>query len=397
MRLLARLRRHHLSLPFSSSPNLNLNPKPNPKPPSESIRAIIKALNDESDLDKLVTSFKSAAAIPRFRAIHNVYEITVRRLAIAGRLASIEDILESQKTYSDISREGFGIRLISLYARAGMLSHAATTFDQLPSLGCPRTVASFNALLTACTHVKDIDRLAEVFRDVPASDPSIVPNAISYNILILALCEKGDPHAALDALKLMEKNEMEPNLITFNTLLNGFYSKSFFLDGEKVWEKMKDKNIDPDIRSYNAKLRGLVLQGRTMEAVELIGKLNDLGSKPDIFSFNAVIKGYLKDGKLEEAKKVYSELMKNDCAPNRWTFEMLIPELYEAGELDMALKLSYESLSRRCFVEVGVLQKVVDGLAKASRVGEAKKLVERGKFKSFARKGLKLPLSSLVG
>ncbi|KAJ0974811.1 hypothetical protein J5N97_016776 [Dioscorea zingiberensis] len=395
MRLLARLRRHvHLARPFSSSPN----PNPKPKPVSSSVRVAIKALCDEEDLDKLVTSFKSFATSPRFRSNLNVYKIIVRRLAVAGRIASVEDILESQKVYSDITREGFAIRLISLYALVGMLSHAAATFDQLPSRQLPpRTVSSFNALLTACAHVKDTDRLAELFRDVPVSDPSIVPNSISYNILILALCEKGELHAALDTLKLMEENGIMPDLITFNTLLNGFYSSNLFLDGEKVWDKMKEKNIDPNIRSYNAKLRGLVLQGRTMEAVELVGELDNLGLKPDVFSFNAVIKGYLQDGKLEEAKKVYLELIKNDCAPNRWTFELLIPKLYEVGELDMALKLCYESLSRRCFVEAGVLQQVVDGLAKESRVGEAKKLVERGRLKSFARRGLKLPLSSLVG
>ncbi|KAJ0974852.1 hypothetical protein J5N97_016817 [Dioscorea zingiberensis] len=200
MRLLARLRRHvHLARPFSSSPN----PNPKPKPVSSSVRVAIKALCDEEDLDKLVTSFKSFATSPRFRSNHNVYKIIVRRLAVAGRIASVEDILESQKVYSDITREGFAIRLISLYARAGMLSHAAATFDQLPSpLAAPCTVSllqrpphSLRALIKGYLQDGKLEEAKKVYSELIKND--CAPNRWTFELLIPKLYEVGELDMAL--------------------------------------------------------------------------------------------------------------------------------------------------------------------------------------------------------
>uniref|UniRef100_A0A6I9RJ00 Pentatricopeptide repeat-containing protein At1g55890, mitochondrial n=1 Tax=Elaeis guineensis var. tenera TaxID=51953 RepID=A0A6I9RJ00_ELAGV len=64
---------------------------------------------------------------------------------------AVEAIFEEQKRYpAGIAREGFDVRLISLYGKAGMPANAAASFHQLPALGCSRSVMSFNALLSAC-------------------------------------------------------------------------------------------------------------------------------------------------------------------------------------------------------------------------------------------------------
>ncbi|KAG1368386.1 pentatricopeptide repeat-containing protein, mitochondrial [Cocos nucifera] len=382
-----------LSRLFSSSGNHNLDPNPNAYP--KRLKTTINYLCRERNPDKLVAAFKKSSESYRFRCKHRIYEIVVRRLAAASRPDAVEAILEEQKRYTaDIAREGFAVRLITLYGKAGMPANATASFHQLPALGCPRSVMSFNALLSACADAGDSDRMAAAFREIPAADPSIVPNLFSYNILIRALCEKGDLDAAFDVLSLMEKNEIAPDLISFNTLLNGFYSNKRFSDAKKIWTLMGEKNIEPDTKSFNAKLRALVSEGKTSEAVELVDEMRRVGPKPDTFSFNALIKGYCQDGNLEEAKRLYLDLTKNDCAPNRWTFETLIPALCEAGDLDLALKCCNDSMSRRCVVDASVLQDVVDGLVKLSRAEEAKKLVELGRRNYYSRKDLRMPLSS---
>ncbi|XP_038987715.1 pentatricopeptide repeat-containing protein At1g55890, mitochondrial-like [Phoenix dactylifera] len=378
-----------LSRLFSSSGN------PNPNPYPKRLKTTVNYLFREHNPDKLVAAFKKSSESYRFRCKHRIYEITVRRLAAAGRPDAVEAILEEQKRYpDDIAREGFAVRLISLYGKAGMPANAAATFDQLPALGCPRSVMSFNALLSACADAGDSDRMAAAFREIPAADPSIVPNVFSYNILIRVLCEKGDLDAAFNVLSLMENNEVAPDLISFNTLLNGFYSNKRFSDTEKIWTLMGEKNIEPDIKSFNAKLRALVSEGNTSEAVELVDELSRVGPKPDTFSFNALIKGHCQDGNLEEAKRLYLDLTNNGCAPNRGTFETLIPSLCEAGDLDLALKCCNESMSRRCVVDASMLQEVVEGLVKLSRVEEAKKLVELGRRNYYSRKDLGMPSPS---
>ncbi|URE47940.1 PPR repeat [Musa troglodytarum] len=384
---------------FSSSTAATVvgpSPDPNPRSYTEPLAVTIGKLSKERDPDKLAAGFIHASASYRFRCRHRIYEIAVRRLKKAGRLDAVEAILEAQKRFpSDLAREGFAVRLISLYGKASMVTHAVTTFRQLPALGTPRSVMSFNALLTAFADSGDVEGLVAAFRDIPAADPTIIPNLISYNVLIRALCEKGDLDAALGTVDLMERNGISPDLIACNTLLHWSYERKESSEAEKIWALMRKKNIEPNTKSFNTKLRWLVSEGRTAEAAKLVDQLNHVGLQPDAFSFNALIKGYCQEGNLEEAKRLFSDFSKNQCAPNKGTFEIIIPYLCEAGELDLALKCCYDSMSTRCFVEAAVFQRVVNGLAKSSRMDEATKLVDVGRKNNYSRKSLRNPSSNL--
>ncbi|OEL23221.1 Pentatricopeptide repeat-containing protein [Dichanthelium oligosanthes] len=355
----------------------------------KSISKIATAIFRERDPDKLVSQFVAASASQRFRDKHRVYEVAVSRLASFDRQDAIAAILDSQKPFLEASNEGFATRLVRLYGRASMPSQAAATFLDLPAKH--KSVMTFNALLAAYVDAGDFDALATAFQQIPASHPTIVPNVYSYNILISALCQKQDFSAALDVIPLMEKCGLTADHISFNTLLNGFYNSGRFDDVEKVWEMMKDRNIEPDTKSYNAKLRGLVSKGSIEDAIALIERMQKDGPKPDTVSYNELIRGYCKEGRLDEAKKVYDDLVKNECAPNRGTFHTLVPRFVEVGELDRALSCCHEVFSRKCKVQCSMLQGVVTALVDASRVEEAKRIVELGRMNYYPRKGLRMP------
>ncbi|WVZ68559.1 hypothetical protein U9M48_017487 [Paspalum notatum var. saurae] len=351
---------------------------------------VLKAVFRQRDPDKLVSQFIAAStASPRFRDGHRVYEVTVARLTSFGRLDAVEAVIDSQKPFLEESGEGFAARLVRLYGRASMPSHAAETFFSLP----PRhkSVMTFNALLAAYVDAGDFDALDAAFKQIPDSHPAVVPNVFSYNILISALCQKPDLSAALGVVPLMEKCGITPDDVSFNTLLNGFYNHGRLDDAEKVWEMMKERNVEPDAKCYNAKLRGLVSEGRIEDAIALVERMQKDGPKPDTVSYNELIRGYFKEGRLDDAKKVYHDLVKNECAPNRGTFHTIVPRFVEAGDLDLAVRCCHEIFSRKCKVDCKVLQGVVTALVAASRMEEAKRIIELGRMNYYPRKGLRIP------
>ncbi|KAJ1285746.1 hypothetical protein BS78_03G300600 [Paspalum vaginatum] len=340
---------------------------------------VLKAILRQRDPDKLVSQFIAAStASPRFRHEHRVHEVTVARLASFGRQDAVEAIIDSQKPFLEGSGEGFAARLVRLYGRASMPSHAAETFFNLPPKH--KTVTAFNALLTAYVDAGDFDALATAFKQIPDSHPTVVPSVCSYNILISALCQKPDLSAAVDVIPLMEKCGLTPNIISFKTLLNGFYNHGRLDDAEIVWDMMKERNVEPDAMCYNAELRGLVSEGRIEDAVALVERMQKDGPKPDTVSYNELIRGYLKEGRLDEAKKVYHDLVKNECTPNRGTFHTLVPRFVEAGDLDLAVSCCHEIFSRKWRkVDCSVLQGLVTALVAASRMEEAKRIIELGR------------------
>ncbi|KAM1245686.1 hypothetical protein ACFX15_036213 [Malus domestica] len=357
---------------------------------TNSIGAISTNLYKERNLKRLVEKFKKSSELYRFRTKTPIYEDAVRRLAAAKRFKWIEEILEDQKQYPDFSTEGFAVRLVTLYGKAGMFENAQKVFDEMPEKSCERTVLSFNALLGACVNSKKFDKVDEVFRGV-SQKLSIEPDVVSYNTVVKAFCEMGSLESAVSMLVEMENKGVEPDVITFNTIMNGLYANNQFLAAEKIWSRMGEKNVVPDVRSYNARLLGLASEKKTNEVVELFEEMRNKEVKPDVFSFNALIKGFVNEGKLEEAKQWYRELVKSSCALQKWTFQTLVPFVCEKGDLDFAFELGEEIFKRRLLVDVELLQVVVDGLAKASRINEAKKIVKLGNTNTYRRYNLQLP------
>ncbi|KAK1422627.1 hypothetical protein QVD17_17913 [Tagetes erecta] len=352
-------------------------------------KTIYDELYKERNLKTVVQKFKKLSQSHLFRKQANVYNNTVHRLASAKKHKWVEEILEDQKQYDDISKEGFAIRLISLYGKSGMFDHAHKVFDEMPERNCLQTVKSFNALLGACVNCKRFDKVDEVFKQLPEKI-SVKPDIVSYNIVIKAYCEMGLFELASSMFDEMRCNGINPDLVTFNTLLIGFYGNGRFDDGEIFWDKMMNNaSISPDIRSYNARLVGFVHEKKLTKAVDLIENLGCL--KPDEFSYNAIINGFCNNGDLEEAKKWYTKLVESDSAPNKATFATLIRFASKMCDFDWAAELFKQSFEQKCVVDPYVMQLVIDGLVKESKTEEAKKLVGIGKSSKVRRYNLMMP------
>ncbi|KAG8078170.1 hypothetical protein GUJ93_ZPchr0007g4712 [Zizania palustris] len=104
-------------------------------------------------------------------------EMAVSRLAAYGRRDGVTAIIDAQKPFLETSTEGFAARLIRLYCRASMPSHAAETFRDLPSRH--KSTMTFNAVLTAYKGAGGFDALAVAFKEIPASHPSVVPSGLT--------------------------------------------------------------------------------------------------------------------------------------------------------------------------------------------------------------------------
>ncbi|KAK9681671.1 hypothetical protein RND81_10G019200 [Saponaria officinalis] len=350
----------------------------------------IKDLHQIIDLDQFASKFKQKAIESnRFRKRNNIYDFAIARLADANRHSLIEDILETHKTFKEITGEGYAVRIICLYGNAGMFDHAHKLFDEMPELKCERTVMSFNALLSAGVKSKRFSEVYEIFREYP-SKLSIAVDVVSYNTVIHAVCEMGSLSEAMSLLDEMKTNGLRPSVITYNTLLDAFYKKRGFLGGERLWAMMDEDNVCRNIRSYNLTLEALVDQGQLSTALIVFDVLSSEGLNPNLTSFNVFIKGYCDQGNVEEGKKWYNALLESGHVPNRMTFAALVPELCRVGECELAFDLSKKMFKRQFVVDEALLQLVINELVRRSMIVEAKELVELGKTNNFVQYNLAL-------
>ncbi|OWM74538.1 pentatricopeptide repeat-containing protein At4g36680, mitochondrial [Punica granatum] len=350
--------------------------------PSSSV-SISKAkskLQSEFDPDKALEIYTSVSKHDSSPATSRyVQGLAVRRLAKSRRFSDIEALMESHKSDPRIRDEPYLSTLIRSYGCAGMFDHALRTFSEMEQLGTPRSVVSFNALLTACNACKLFDKVPDLFNEM-SSTYNIVPDKVSYGILIKSYCEAGSPEKGMGVLREMEEKGVEVTAVTFTTILDALYKSGRSAEAERLWVDMVSKGCELDAAVYNVRLMNA--QDTGPESVKkIIEEMNEKGVKPDTVSYNCLVTSYCKAGMMEDAKKVYEGLRGNGCKPNAATFRTLVHYRCEKGQYKRAYWVFKESVRADKIPDFMTLRRLEEGLVEKKYMEEAKGLLRTVKKK----------------
>ncbi|KAG7623134.1 Pentatricopeptide repeat [Arabidopsis suecica] len=307
-------------------------------------------------------------------------ELTVRRLAKCRRFSDIETLIESHKNDPKIKEEPFYSTLIRSYGQASMFNHAMRTFEQMDQYGTPRSAVSFNALLNACLHSKNFDKVPQLFDEIPQRYNKIIPDKISYGILIKSYCDSGTPEKAIEIMRQMQGKGMEVTTIAFTTILSSLYKKGELEVADNLWNEMVKKGCELDNAAYNVRI--MSAQKESPERVkELIEEMSSMGLKPDTISYNYLMTAYCERGMLDEAKKVYEGLEGNNCAPNAATFRTLIFHLCYSRLHEQGYAIFKKSVYMHKIPDFNTLKHLVVGLVENKKRDDAKGLIRTVKKK----------------
>lgn len=149
----------------------------------------LEKLKAERDPEKLFHLFKANAH--NRSAVENrfAFEDTISRFAGAHRFDYIEQLLEQQKALPQGRRDGFIIRIIMLYGKAGRPDHALKTFFDMHLFGCIQSVKSFNATLQNFYSNPEIRQDPYTFFIEIPKKYGLSPDGFTYNIVIKAFYE----------------------------------------------------------------------------------------------------------------------------------------------------------------------------------------------------------------
>ncbi|XP_021906531.1 pentatricopeptide repeat-containing protein At1g80150, mitochondrial [Carica papaya] len=355
----------------SYSPAVVSNHAKNSKPLEEPALLKLKA---ERDPEKLFNIFKANAHNQLVIENRFAFEDTVSRLAGAGRFDYIEHLLEHQKTLPQGRREGFIIRIIMLYGKAGMAKHAIDTFYNMHLYGCGRTVKSFNAVLSVLAQTRNLGAI-DSFLQEGSEKFGISLDIFSVNIVIKAFCEMGILDKAYLVMVEMEKMGIRPDVVTYTTLMSTFYKYNRWQIGNGLWNLMVYKGCLPSIATFNARIQFLVNSRRVWQANDLMRLMQNLGIMPDEVTYNLIIKGFCLAGYLEMAKRVYSALHGKGCKPNVKIYQTMIHYLCKGGEFDLAYTMCKDCMRKHWFPNIDTIYSLLEGLKKNGQLDKAKLII----------------------
>lgn len=330
-------------------------------------------LKAEKDPEKLFHLFKSNAHNRLVVENRFAFEDTISRLAGARRFDLIEHLLEHQKSLPQGRREGFVVRIIMLYGKAEMPDHALQTFHQMQLFGCRRTVKSFNATLKVLSQARRFDDACVLFDEYPKKY-GILPDEISFNIIIKLKCEMGSFDSAYLITVEMEKAGLKPDVVTYTTLMSAFYKHGRHEIGDGLWNLMVLRGTSPNLATFNVRIQFLINRRRSWQANDLVRLMWKVGTQPDETTYNLIIKGFCLMGELEMAKRVFYAMHGRGCKPNSKIYQTMVHYLCEGGDFDLAFRLCKDSMERNWFPNVGTIDKLLKGLMSISKDQNAREI-----------------------
>ncbi|KAL6334142.1 hypothetical protein AAG906_004573 [Vitis piasezkii] len=249
------------------------------------------------------------------------FEDTVSRLAGAGRFDYIEHLLEHQKTLPQGRREGFIVRIIMLYGKAGMIKQAVDTFYDMHLFGCQRTVKSFNAALK--------------------NNRWEVGNGL-WNLMVMKGCL--------------------PNLATFNVRIQYLVNRRRAWQANSLMGMMEYLGITPDEVTYNLVIKGFCQAGYLEMAKKVYSALHGKGYKPNVKIYQTMIHYLCKGGEFDMAYTMCKDCMNRNWSLNVDTIYKLLEGLKGNGEIDKAkvlLKLARKRVPSFSKNQLGVFESVL--------------------------------------
>ncbi|TKY66035.1 Pentatricopeptide repeat-containing protein mitochondrial [Spatholobus suberectus] len=249
----------------------------------------------------------------------------------------------------------------------------------------PPGVRSLNALLNALVR-NERHRLAHAVFKNSKHKFGVVPNVVSYNILLKALCKRNEVDAAVRVLDEMRYAGVVPNVVSYTTVLGGYAWRGDVDSAVRVFGEILDRGWVPDASAYTVLMSGFCRVGRLGDAIRVMDEMEENKVEPSEVTYCVMIEAYCKGRKAGEAANLLDEMVAKGFVPSSGLCCKVVDLLCEEGGVGRACEVWRGVVGKGCRVGGAVVSTIVHWLCKEGKVVEALGVfeeLERGEVASL--------------
>ena len=206
--------------------------------------------------------------------------------------------------------------------KRGMAEKAQEIFNKMEKLGCFPSIVTFNALMDGlCKAGKleeahlllykmEIGRSPSLFFRLSQGSDQVL-DSVALQKKVEQMCEAGQ---LLDAYKLLIQlagSGVMPDIVTYNVLINGFCKASNINGALKLFKDMQNKGLSPNPVTYGTLIDGLFRVGREEDAFKIHKHMLKHGCEPSFEVYRALMTWLCRKRKVSQAFRLYLEYLKN--------------------------------------------------------------------------------------
>lgn len=258
-------------------------------------------------------------------------------VSILPAVANVGSLRIGKAVHGYAMRAGFdsivnvSTALVDMYAKCGRVETARLVFDGMKS----RNVVSWNSMIAAYVEGGNPEEAMRIFQKM--LNQGVEPTNVTIMEALHACADLGDLERGIFVHKLLDQLKPGTDVSMTNSLIS-------------MYSKCKKVDIAADIFSK--------LQGKTL------------------VSWNAMILGYAQNGRVNEALNYFCKMRSKNIKPDSFTMVSVIPALAELSVIRHA-KWIHALVIRSCFEKnVFVMTALIDMYAKCGAVGTARALFD---------------------
>ncbi|AQK99367.1 Tetratricopeptide repeat-like superfamily protein, partial [Zea mays] len=243
--------------------------------------------------------------------------------------------------------------LIAAYNKEGLHEEASELYRIINKLGLTPSSSTFNYLIMGLCNQTDfiafsayingrsrLDYVNEAYQAfAEMTSRGIVPNNITYNSIISALCKAGNMTEAFKLEQNMRQSGLVPDIYTSNILIDGLCREGKLKMVDNLLLDMCSNGLTPDTVTYNTIINAYCRAQDMNSAMNFMNKMLVAGCEPDIFTYNIWMHSLYRNHMLNQAGKLLDELVAVDCSPNSVTYNTLMDGIC-SDVLDRAMILT---------------------------------------------------------
>lgn len=175
-------------------------------------------------------------------------------------------------------------------------------------------VVTYSVLISACEKGRQADNALQLFGLMHRD--GLVPDVIIYSALISA-CEKGAKwQHALHLLGQVRESRLSPNVITYSAAVSACEKGEQWQLGLRLLAEMREQSLEPNLFTYNAAISACHKCRRWEQALNLLHEMQQQGLKPDVISCGAAISACGEGGRWDFALQLLGDMHSCCVRPN---------------------------------------------------------------------------------
>lgn len=269
------------------------------------------------------------------------YNTLLYGLSKAGDYLKVEKWLKRMRARGVEPDEGSYTALAHAYSKAEHMRGVERSLESMQASGC--IVASarpYNALFKLCAQ-RGEDQLAERWLST-MQEAGILPDHVTFLMLIKASTQAGDTDAAARWLNEMQQAGLRPGRQHFHAVMTA-HARVADLSAVDTWfQVMRDQGLHPDVFSYNIWMSAAAQAGKTEAAEGIMSMMQADRIEPDVVSYSTIIGAFAEARDIVGATQWLYRAEREGVEPDLTCYNQAIKACARAGNSTVA-----EHLARR--------------------------------------------------